>query len=113
MDEFLVTRDAMRPASPREECFYCQSPIGTPHKDTCVLIGKTAHIRITIECPVTVPASWDEETTRFHFNQGTWCATNILGDLERLAEKNDGCLCPFTTIEVVSFDDDLRLSENA
>lgn len=90
---FIVTEKAMRPASDKRQCFYCQQTIGEPHKADCVLITKRVKLRTVIEYEDEVPADWDREMIEFHRNDSSWCADNLLKKLENISEKN-GCLCP-------------------
>ena len=88
----IVTSKAMRPASAKEQCFYCQQPIGQPHKDDCVMIVKRVKVRMVVEYEVEVPAYWSGEQIEFHRNQGSWCADNAIEELEALSESQK-CLC--------------------
>lgn len=86
--DFIVTEKAMRPAGPERRCFYCKEPIGGKHGPTCVLVRKKVKIRATVEYEIEVPAHWDAEDIEFHRNDGSWCSSNMIGELEAL-----GCLC--------------------
>jgi hypothetical protein len=90
--QFIVTDKARRPAIDRPICCYCQQPVGSPHKDDCVLIKKKVLIRMTVEYEVSVPASYDKGDVEFHRNEGSWCADNVFDELEALCEEH-GCLC--------------------
>lgn len=89
---FLVTAKAStrRPAEPR--CFYCEQPIGTEHKDDCVFVSKRVKLRLTVEYEVRVPAHWDKNLIEFSRNDGSWCASNLVDELQDIAER-EGCLC--------------------
>lgn len=39
----------------------------------------------------------------FRYNEGTWCADNLLGDL-RVAQEANGCLCDFVAVDVLEID---------
>ena len=93
---FLVTEKAMRPASDKRQCFYCQQAIGDPHKADCVLINKRVKLRTIIEYEDEVPADWNKDSIEFHRNESSWCADNLLTHLEKVAEKG-GCLCSMQT----------------
>ena len=97
----LVSLAAMRPASTKEECFYCQQPIGSPHKEDCVLIKKRVKVRMIVEYEVEVPNHWDQHMIEFHRNDGSWCADNALDELAEVAEK-EGCLCHLARYEYIS-----------
>lgn len=90
---FTVTEKAMRPASGKRECFYCDAPVGEHHQPRCVLIKKKVRLRVTIDFEVDEPAAWTKEDIESHRNGGSsWCASNVLNELERYSEVNP-CLC--------------------
>jgi len=91
MKKFKVTEKAMRPASNKKECFYCNSKIGRFHEDDCVLVKKKVKVVATIEYEIEVPADWTEDNVHFHRNEGSWCTDNMIGELEELSK--DECLC--------------------
>lgn len=82
----------IRPAGDSEHCFYCGEPKGSIHKEDCVIRSRTVVIKMEAELVVDVPEFWDEEQINFHRNKGSWCATNVLSELERL-DNRLGCLC--------------------
>ena len=89
---YKVTKKAMRPASSKKECFYCHENIGDFHTDSCVLIRKKVLVAATITYEVSMPKDWGGEEIEFQRNDGSWCAANIIGELEEL-EKSGDCLC--------------------
>ena len=104
--EFKVTKKAMRPASDKQQCFYCQQAIGDNHKDTCVLINQKIRIQVTTELEVSVPHHWDEGTVSFHFNESSWCANNLINIIEE-----NGCICGVTDIKPISLSKEPFLEE--
>lgn len=92
MADFIVTPDAQRPASMNGKCFYCGQPIGEKHKSNCVLVKKKVRVRMTVEYEIDVPASWDKEKIEFHRNNGSWCSSNAIDELQSIADSGD-CLC--------------------
>ena len=98
--KYKVTKKAMRPVSNVEGCFYCGSSIGSYHKDSCVLVSKRVKVKATIEYEIEVPNSWSKKDVEFHRNEGSWCASNMLGEMKKLEEK-EGCLCQFTKFEYI------------
>lgn len=95
---FEVTGASMRPASDRLECFYCHQAIGSFHLDSCVLLKKRVRLKVTIEYETEVPADWDSQQIEFHRNDGSWCADNMIDELESYVGE-DGCICPITKFE--------------
>ena len=98
MSEFNVTEMAMRPASDKRVCFYCEQPIGTTHHKDCVLIAKTVKVRMTAEYEINIPNYWTSENLEFHRNQGSWCSDNAIDELKEVIDKED-CLCHRTKFE--------------
>jgi hypothetical protein len=98
--KFEVTPKAQRPASMNGHCFYCKKPIGDTHLDDCVLIQRKVLMRVTIEYEDTAPAHWGQEKIESARNSGSWCADNLIEELERLSAKN-GCLCGLAKFEYV------------
>jgi hypothetical protein len=115
--------DGIRPAGPPDTCFYCGRKVGEYHQDTCVVVKKRFELRITSEdgrltglWQVDEPHFWGKSEIEFHFNEGGWCVSNLLGDRsvawdqpgawEILAQldRERGCLCgvlEFTLVRVV------------
>jgi hypothetical protein len=94
----IVTNNdpGFRPAGQNDHCFYCKQRIGTPHKETCVIVVKTVKVRYTIELEIEVPYFWDQHNIEFHRNEGSWCANNCVQDIEAYIVKLDtsnSCLC--------------------
>jgi hypothetical protein len=84
----LVTRE--------DGCIYCHQPCGEPHKDDCVAFSKVVMVKVQMELPIVVPASWDDYNVDFYLNDSSWCANNIAQDIELLDEADEGncrCLC--------------------
>ena len=94
---FIVTEKAMGPAGPERRCFYCNQEIGAEHLSTCVLIRKKVLVRVTIEYPIWAPSDWTTEQVEFHRNESSWCASNLIDELDALyghnAEGRESCLC--------------------
>lgn len=103
LSSFFVTPAAQRPGSVppfNGRCFYCRQAIGDLHKATCELVRKRVKVRCIIEYEVSVPSFWDDEGVRFHRNDASWCADNLLHELSDVAEAG-GCLCELTRFEVL------------
>lgn len=111
MSDFVVTRDAMRPASDKERCFYCHEPIGGTHLDAGVLVKKRVKVRATVEYEIEAPAAWTDKDIEFHRNESSWCANNLIGELERLRCAATGCLCDCTEFTYSGGDSEPFLEE--
>lgn len=98
--QFTVTEAAMRLVSPERRCFYCHQPIGSHHKQDCVLIRKKILVRMIVEYEVELPAYYGKEECEFQRNDGGWCADNAIDELQKITE-NGGCLCGITRYEYI------------
>lgn len=79
-------------------CLYCQEKIGTPHKWECVIPQKWVLVRMTVDMPMQFPRSWDKDNIEFKLNESSWCADNIVDDLQTLVD-NGLDLCNITGFE--------------
>lgn len=88
---------SVRPAGKPDECFYCEAKVGERHKPNCVIRKKTIVTRLTIDFVDSVPENWDKDVIDFHYNDSSWCASNILNRLEE--RDNFRCLCDVASFE--------------
>ena len=78
------------------ECFHCGSKMGEEHKEGCVFRRKAVIVEVKITLPIVVPSHWSGEDVDFHLNESSWCADNIVVDLQKYIDaKGDEapCLC--------------------
>lgn len=91
----LENDDGIRPAGEPDECFYCHQKIGEPHLESCVCVTKRVIGIAAICVDVSVPYSWDKKDIEFHRNESSYCAGNLLSDIdtahEALGEENCPC----------------------
>lgn len=99
----------IRPAGKPDQCFYCYSKIGQPHRADCVVVTKRVKIKATITIDIEVPHDWDKKMIEFHRNDGTWCSSNFANDVERYKASTGSCMCQETKIEFVEVVDDTPL----
>ena len=97
----LSCPDDARPAGKPDRCFYCQRPFGEGHGPDCVIPQRTVVLKYTVTLVQSVPAHWTPHDIEFHRNDGSWCANNLLGDLDHQVEE-DHCLCNQVNVEFVS-----------
>jgi len=104
----IVTEDdhGIRPAGGDDKCFYCKAVVGSPHAKDCVIVQKKIRVRHTIGIDVLVPHHWNEDRIDFHFNDGSWCADNLLADVKEYLGSIAGCLCGDHECEFVKVVDD-------
>lgn len=92
-ETWIVTEEnGLRPAGPDDRCAFCYAPLGDTHAEDCVLRTRTVVIRHTVDVTVRVPAHWDRHMIEFHRSDASWCASNLVNDLNR--RKESDCLCP-------------------
>lgn len=102
-----------RPAGSPDECFYCRAPVGGLHEDTCVMYEREIAIEVTVRYKVRVPQHWTEEDIMFHRNEGTWCAGNIIEELEeRFGDDADVCMCAYTDVKVIPWKEHIDFWSN-
>lgn len=113
--------DGIRPAGSPDQCFYCKSFIGQPHKPDCVCVYQKVQYRVHLNYEGRQfagkytrfePHFWSVDEMHFMRNESTWCAGNSVDDIQwddseanRIAEKlneGDDCPCPFIDFEVES-----------
>ena len=94
---WTVGEYSVRPAGKTDECYYCGAKVGEQHKLNCVIRKKTIVTRLTIDFVDNVPENWDKEVIDFHYNNSSWCASNILNRLEE--RNNFRCLCDVASFE--------------
>jgi len=95
-----VEQYGVSPAGKPDECFYCGEKVGSIHKPECVIRNRTVVLKVEIEIVMDVPEFWDEEDINFHYNESSWCASNLDIPLSRM-EQHDECLCNYTKINYV------------
>ena len=99
----LVTIESgPRPAGKPDECFYCNVKLGGNHDDECPLVTKIVKIRATVEFDYECPRHWNTNQINFHFQESSWCASNLPDLLNDHMKLNDiECLCDESTFEVL------------
>ncbi len=88
----LENDHGIRPAGKDDECFYCHQKVGQEHKPDCVTRCRTVVVEFAFRITRAVPEHWDAKHIEFHMNEGSWCTSNILCELEAL-DNRLGCLC--------------------
>lgn len=111
LGKYKVSREAMRPASNRERCFYCKEPVEGYHKEDCVLVQKKVKVRMIVEYEIAVPAHWTESDIEFHRNDSSWCCGNAIDELQEL-DIEDNCLCGCTEFECLDAEGESYLDES-
>lgn len=96
----VVNESDTAPAGMPNQCFWCKREIGKEHDLGCSRVQRAVKIRFSVELIVDVPRSWDAAMIEFHRNDSSWCANNILPDIERHC-SSDRCICPVSEIKYV------------
>lgn len=88
--------DGIRPAGLPDECFYCNSKVGTAHALDCVAVKKLVRVRYEFDIDKLFPYSWSAQDITEFMQSSTWCADNAIEDLKRHTRRTASCLCgPF------------------
>ena len=95
--DWTVGEYSVRPAGKPDECYYCGAKVGEQHKPNCTIRKKTIVARLTIDFVDSVPENWDKDIIDFHYNDSSWCASNIVNRLEE--RSNFRCLCDVASFE--------------
>jgi hypothetical protein len=99
-DNWEVQDEGIRPAGPPTECFYCHAQREAQHNANCVIRERTVVVDVTVRLVITQPEHWTAKQIEWHMNEGSWCADNILEEMEAQAVRM-GCLCNTTTTKFV------------
>jgi hypothetical protein len=81
-------------------CIWCNSKLGEEHEGKCVTRKKTIIVNFKIRMLMIEPESWDKEQIEFYYNDGRWCASNLIDYIEVHNDKL-GCLCQITEAEYI------------
>jgi hypothetical protein len=104
-DDWKVGDEGIRPAGSKLHCFYCREPRGGTHGPECAVRQRTVVVEARITYTIAVPEHWDAEMIELVRNEGSWCADNMLAELDRVATAAAGttsrCLCPFVEFRYV------------
>jgi hypothetical protein len=90
---WICTEAHTCPAGYPNQCCYCPARIGEEHILTCVHRGRTIVVRLTIEMVRVVPEAWDSDQIAFHMNDSSWCASNIISEIDAMFGGDARCLC--------------------
>ncbi|MCD7996468.1 MAG: hypothetical protein LUH21_04460 [Clostridiales bacterium] len=98
--DWTVSKESVRPAGKQDRCFYCGELLGEQHSKECIIRSKTVVVDFTVRTVLSVPENWDEKQINFHYNDGTWCADNLLDELNN---RSDKCryLCDITKAKFI------------
>lgn len=98
---WTVGEYSVRPFGKEGECFYCHTQLGEQHKEDCLIRARTVNVDFTIHMVMQVPEYWDESDINFKFNDSSWCASNILNELQQREEETGRCICLITDAKYV------------
>ena len=96
-----------RPAGSPDKCFYCGESVGSDHKSECVCRNRTVVMKVTLELPCVRPESWLPYEIERHFNDSSWCQSNLSGLIDDLR-----CLCgdaQFEYVREATIEDEYKL----
>jgi hypothetical protein len=75
-------------------------PLGEQHRAGCVIRSKTVVVDATFRLVMDVPEDWSREAVEFHYNEGSWCAGNLVATLAEMHEAGD-CMCGRVSVRYV------------
>jgi len=75
--------------------------LGEPHAEDCACRSRTVVVRAIIEYTVSVPADQTPESIGFCRNESSWCASNLLDEIDAIDSVKGNCLRQFTRFEYV------------
>jgi len=99
-NSYPVTEDAIRPVGEPDKCYLCGVSLGEQHKQGCVFRKRTIIIEFKCELLVSVPEDWDTQMVEFHFNESSYCKSNLIKVLQLLDERIS-CICPFSEVAFI------------
>jgi hypothetical protein len=94
------TRSGGGGAGRPDKCFYCSGKIGREHDADCVTLDKPVKVRLTLDLVLTTVRGWTKEQSERRWNEGSWCADNIISDIERHCADGH-CLCNRAHIDIL------------
>jgi hypothetical protein len=88
--EITENDNGIRSAGEPDACFYCQMSVGDNHIFGCVITWRSKKVKLEaiIEFEQDVPEHWTDENILFRYNEGTWCASNLV---DIFADNDCGC----------------------
>lgn len=95
----MVEPDDVRPARDDGTCFYCRRPLGSPHKDDCVIVCRWVDVTVTLKLRTEIPAYQSKEQAEFAWNEGIWCVDNLVHALASIEDDVD-CFCGSADLRV-------------
>lgn len=99
-DNWEVKDYGIRPAGSPTKCFYCDADKGGQHKEDCVIRRKTVVVEMKVQLVVEVPEDYDKDAIHFRYNEGTYCMSNMIEELQRI-DREVGCLCQPSEIKYI------------
>lgn len=94
IEKSRIVQPDTRPGGDKR-CFYCEAPVGSPHRESCVCFLKTLVVRLTVDVVISSPVSHEANIVEFAYSgEGSYCSDNIMDDLATAAERM-GCSCGF------------------
>ncbi len=101
MIEIKANDSGIRPAGKPDQCFYCGNKVGELHGPTCVMVERKVTLEYKILVETYQPYHWSFDDIERHRNVGSWCASNLIAELEAIEER-EGCLCEAVECSVVN-----------
>lgn len=96
-EAWVVTPAHVNPSLPGKEtrCIWCKSTLGDIHELRCAVRQKSVIVKIEIEMERMVSEDCMPEMVEFLMNDSSWCASNIIHELQAMFDSSERCLCPY------------------
>ncbi len=89
--------DGIRPGSSLDQCWFCRSKVGTPHKLVCAAVTKTVRVVYSFTLDIEVPHHWQQHDVESHRNEeSSSCANNAIVEVAEFFDGSDDenpCAC--------------------
>ncbi len=88
--------DGIRPGGSPDRCCYCQSKVGAPHGDECVVVTKTVRVVYSFTLDIQVPHHWQQDDVESHRNESSSCANDAIVEVAEFFDGSDDenpCAC--------------------
>jgi hypothetical protein len=86
-ESWKVTEDQLN--EEKTGCCYCKQELGEEHEEDCVRRKKTVLVKVEFELPMVVPEFWDVSQIEFFLNDGSFCCSNLIKDMDKLFNQPD------------------------
>jgi len=110
----LVLKDdyGIRESVSTEHCCYCKEPIGQPHLQNCLVLGKRVKLKVTFVIERICTFNDTDEDIKGFLENSSSCANNVVHLMEQQTDYT--CFCNGFEVEVLETIDPgpFRIADN-